>query len=341
MLRYVGLDALRVFAISVVVLKHLNYLLPESLNAFVIYLPDPVDLFFVLSGFLIGNIFLKTYGNQSGIALDQTKRFIVRRWFRTLPLYYFFLVINIILILFQVIPGTINKYLLTFIVFYQNLFKPYDFLFWESWSLSVEEWFYFLFPIIALLISRITKDVRRSYLFSSLILIAFSALYRFLNFDENADLDLYVRKIVLCRFDIIGFGLLGAYAMNYHNNHWFRLKSIKFIIGATLWFVLFSSVYKSLLHPLVFFLGSGISILFMFPVLSALQFRGNFITYLSKISYPVYLIHLPLAYIVLKDLVMWFDILIYLTLLLGLSHLTYHYIQRPFIKIRDNRYPET
>ena len=90
--RVFGLDILRALAILFVVLEHGNLLLPLQISSvihFVIF--DGVTLFFVLSGFLIGGILLKTLNKQ-----DHTPKTIFnfwkRRWFRILPNYFLILV---------------------------------------------------------------------------------------------------------------------------------------------------------------------------------------------------------------------------------------------------------
>ena len=103
MQRAFGLDLIRSFAIFFVILCHSVYIIypviPESIgNILLHYGVFGVDLFFVLSGFLIGRIFLKD------LLANQTidfKTFWLRRWFRTLPNYYLFLGIHIILMLFS------------------------------------------------------------------------------------------------------------------------------------------------------------------------------------------------------------------------------------------------
>ena len=155
--RIFGLDLLRCLAIVIVVLGHSSFLINNYTNFPFISLPDGVDLFFVLSGYLVGTILIKSAEQEQKFDFKIVLQFLKRRWFRTLPNYYLFLLINIILIYYGLTPGFLNKYLSTFFVFFQNFHKPYDFLFWESWSLCVEEWFYLTFPLVLLLLLKFTK----------------------------------------------------------------------------------------------------------------------------------------------------------------------------------------
>src|SRR5436190_15587708 len=93
--RVYGLDILRAVAILLVVLIHGTALIGESPIGMFTYLkiPDGVNLFFVLSGYLIGTILSKHITTEK-FTLKPLLNFWQRRWFRTLPNYYLFLLIN-------------------------------------------------------------------------------------------------------------------------------------------------------------------------------------------------------------------------------------------------------
>ena len=86
-----------------VVSSHVLWIYPKS-NAFIPTLFGlfgfwGVELFFVLSGFLIGSILYKTFINENFI-LKSVFHFLKRRWFRTLPNYYLVLILNILIAFF-------------------------------------------------------------------------------------------------------------------------------------------------------------------------------------------------------------------------------------------------
>jgi len=86
--RVFGLDLLRTIAILIVVLGHGDKIVRANFPNFPnFWIVDGVDLFFVLSGFLIGSIIIKSF-EKHGINRNSIIIFWKRRWFRTLPNYY-------------------------------------------------------------------------------------------------------------------------------------------------------------------------------------------------------------------------------------------------------------
>ena len=156
--RVIGLDILRSIAILLVMFEHGNSLLPYQLTKY-FTLPRPsIDggsIFFVLSGFLIGGILLKII-NTSDYTKKDILNFWIRRWMRTIPAYYFVL---LILVLFQFLfTKDIGHFDFRYFIFSQNLYQPHPLFFPEAWSLSIEEWFYLLFPILTYLLFSSLKN---------------------------------------------------------------------------------------------------------------------------------------------------------------------------------------
>ena len=89
--RVFGLDAMRVVAISLVVLSHGVVLWPQNtaLSNVLSRTPDGVDLFFGLSGFLVGAMWLRAMHQPNWVT-----NFWRRWWLRTLPTYYAVLILS-------------------------------------------------------------------------------------------------------------------------------------------------------------------------------------------------------------------------------------------------------
>lgn len=143
-----GLDVLRALAILPVLLFHapekVFFALPEALQHATRFGWMGVDLFFVLSGYLIGR---QVFSARAEAPLGtQLRTFWVKRWTRTLPLYF-------------VVLGTyafIKPWMFGapfvgggwhYALFLQNYGPLRDFV--QSWSLCVEEHFYLVLPLLA------------------------------------------------------------------------------------------------------------------------------------------------------------------------------------------------
>jgi len=147
--RIFGLDILRCTAILFVLLSHTSFLLPVSREIqylfFIFFGFTGVEIFFVLSGYLVGKIALELFTVHS-FSFRTAKYFMVRRWFRTLPAYYLSLLLYTILFYFSdhhfIFSDAHN---LLYLVFLQNFFIPHPNFFMLAWSLSVGNGFIFYY----------------------------------------------------------------------------------------------------------------------------------------------------------------------------------------------------
>jgi peptidoglycan/LPS O-acetylase OafA/YrhL len=155
-MKYVkSFDGLRGISIIFVLLNHLGITLLLPQRNFIMQRVWPlfagvtgVNIFFAISGFLITSILLKEM-NGSGISL---KRFYIRRALRLLPALFIFYAIIVVLLLTRTIEGSWESFLYSF--FYLYNFAPPRIYIPEcihTWSLAVEEQFYFTWPFVLLL----------------------------------------------------------------------------------------------------------------------------------------------------------------------------------------------
>lgn len=116
-----------------------------------------VDLFFVLSGYLIGGQLLRPLANGRAPSL---RDFYVKRAFRILPAYWTVLAVYLLWPGFREAPGMEPWW--KFAGFFVNLSIDYgrNAAFSHAWSLCVEEHFYLLFPALALLLARRPSPVK-------------------------------------------------------------------------------------------------------------------------------------------------------------------------------------
>ncbi|MCT4781747.1 MULTISPECIES: acyltransferase family protein [Exiguobacterium] len=181
-----GLDGLRTFAVLAVILFHVNT--PYITGGFL-----GVDVFFVLSGYLITGILIREWANAGRLDL---KRFYIARFRRLLPALIFMLsVVMTVVWLFEPdLLNTVRQDTLAALVYVNNWWYVFhDVSYFESfgkpsplqnlWSLSIEEQFYLVWPLL-LLIG--LKSKRRLLQVVSVMLVA-SAAWMAFNFTPGVD----------------------------------------------------------------------------------------------------------------------------------------------------------
>lgn len=94
--RIYGLDIVRAIAILTVLIGHSLEYYPQIISDIYskIFFIDCVSIFFVLSGFLMGNILIRSF-NKDSVTIKNMSELLLNRWFRTLPPYIFVLTIII------------------------------------------------------------------------------------------------------------------------------------------------------------------------------------------------------------------------------------------------------
>ena len=166
-----SLDLFRGIAGYGVAICHFYYYL-YNFDNFEFYSIFFVELFFVLSGFVLFPQLLRVYNNTRNI-----KIFYFRRWYRTIPPYL------VALVLFSILFSKFDIDTLKYLFFIQNItdnFVDLDY-FYVAWSLSIEEFFYFIFPIFLVVFNK-RKFIHIVILFI-LIIYVIKIVYLFLNVD--------------------------------------------------------------------------------------------------------------------------------------------------------------
>jgi peptidoglycan/LPS O-acetylase OafA/YrhL len=231
----------------------------------------------------------------------------------------------------------------------------------EAWSLSVEEWFYFLFPLLLFLLSYTFRLSKKNTVLTFIFLVIICThLYRYAKFlyftPDDFSFDLDFRKQVFTQIHSIVFGVLGAFLNFYYKNLWIKYKNISLLIGVFLLVgskFVFTGNQESITFVLFFFSSISFGVLFLLPFLS--QWKKNTgvfnqpITVISIISYSMYLINLSIVKIFLIDSV-WknfsnnthyyfvFRYLSYWGITIVLSILLYKFFEFPIMKLRDKNY---
>jgi peptidoglycan/LPS O-acetylase OafA/YrhL len=202
--RKIGLDVPRAAAIFLVLLAHCV----KRIEIVSFY---GVELFFALSGFLIGGILYREITKAPSWTFARTVRFWQRRWWRTLPSYYLFLVVSVVFSSFEWGVPSFGKFLRYF-VFAQNLQCGNSSFYGMSWSLCIEEWFYLLFPLCLLGLIKAGAAKRSAFVVTTALFLAGPAVLRERFFETCAPQD--VRMMTFARLDAIFYGVAAAFATN-------------------------------------------------------------------------------------------------------------------------------
>lgn len=367
---------LRATAISLVVLFHATPLLEPLTVAPIIgkptlYImkiltwlgPISVDLFFSLSGFLIGTILIKVFLTTGDYKIRTVWEFWIKRWFRTLPNYIFLVTIGFLL--YKALYNYPVRW--QYYVFIQNFSRPIPSFFGETWSLAVEEWTYLLLPIAVLiafkLFQRGDKSAILKYTFILYAIISFVIRFFKVTLQDYTNLDEQIRKVTLFRLDAIIYGVIMAYLVYYYKPIMLKYKLTLFFIGivgvsATLiwmflalhfpgmylanrWFKILTDSFFYALIPFFFSLFIPISFFFTNSVSNIFT---KAVTHISLISYSLYLIHNSLVFVPFflplansshsfASLTIYF--LFYLFIVTVLSTLNYYYFEKPTTRWRE------
>lgn len=358
--RIFGLDLLRALAILTTVYGHAALLLPAAYRSWhnaPASAIDGVNIFFVLSGYLIGGILLKALLNPE--ASFSLKHFWLRRWLRTLPAY---LVVLAVVVVAGALQHRLPTQVLRYGWFGQNLAWPHPDFFPEAWSLAVEEWFYLLFPVGVLLGAALLRSRRRAFAGAIVLFLVLPPLFKLYQYGLGRGLNLaqwdtYYRRIVAARLDAITLGVLACYLRYYYPAAWQALRRPGLWLAAGLLSISF--LYPKLGAQVLFYnvwLRAPLECLAVFlvlPFFSQLRparttalMRG--LTLLSVISYSMYLLNetvliklllLPLNAAVFTP---WLGpagwvvgYVLYWVLLLGISLLLYTYVEQPAMRFRE------
>ena len=362
--RIYGLDILRAIAILFVVIEHGKHLLPSRLNILhEIFVFDGVTIFFVLSGFLIGGILIKLFETKKP-SKKLLLSFWLRRWFRTLP-NYFLILLTLLGFNWLYNDGIKISEVKRYFIFSQNLFYEHPNFFPEAWSLSIEEWFYLIIPIIIFfLINSLKVKTKQTFLITTiffLVIVILFRLFKYTQIEINSiyEWDKLFRKQVITRLDSIMYGVLSAFINYYSKTFWVKHKNSFLLIGILIFIitkVLFVTKvisFNSLYNSVFSFSITSIATALLLPYLSNLKSGSgrihSTITLISLISYSMYLLNFSVVQLNIINKISWMSLFenIYIIVFLkyfmywGItiigSIIIYKYYEVPTTKFRDSK----
>jgi peptidoglycan/LPS O-acetylase OafA/YrhL len=242
--RQPGLDLLRALAIVVVVIYHAGIMGFRTPGRFHRWGWIGVDLFFVLSGYLIGGQLLAPLARNQSINL---KRFFAGRALRIMPAYFVVLAIYFLLPTWREYPDMAQP-LWKFLLSIQNIALHGGTAFSHAWSLAVEDQFYLALPFILLALN---KRPRAAIIFACVIVGGGILLRAFLAYQNLAEdggvafrgFQAWIYYPTWTRLDPLVFGVALAAIEKFRPQWWQRIGSLApwilipalALIGYALW----------------------------------------------------------------------------------------------------------
>jgi len=333
------IDSLRFFAIFAVICSHW-YWSAHDLMDFGSVAPRGVDLFFVISGFLItlGLIAAKEKPQTKGQSLY---KFYIRRFLRIFPIYY--LTVFIIWIFWhKQMAGSIGWYLLYLVNFHSIKIQDWG-IAGQFWSLSVEEQFYLVWPFVILFVPN--KRLSLVIILSVILSLVMKTYWVMIGLSFWT---VYMHP--LGSLDALALGGLLACLYHFHQD---QLKKALynplfiFLVIAQLMIMLIISRIPFCFHFYTIGIRTSFGLFSMWLIgRSTFGFTGimgyvldsRSLRYIGKISYAIYLFHdfvpgmlLGLKYPENPDL----RFVMYVAVTIGLASLSWYLFESPILKLKD------
>lgn len=347
------IDGIRAIAVISVLFFHLDFKFIK--NGFL-----GVDIFFVISGYLISKILLKNYKNKNFLI-----SFFIKRVRRLLPALLFVMIVTLIFCLIYFIPNDLRDFgqslisiisisanFLFFIEddYFANASKVKPLL--HSWSLSVEEQFYIIFSILFYFIFFKKLLPKNVFLFLFIVSILGSHFSGLLFNDPN---NIISKNSMLNQSIFFGFFsplgrlwefLLGSLIVVYSLSRIERYFKNNNIIKNSLSFIGILLIFTTLLNnqkiisPSLEILSCllGVILIILFgkkkDTIVGNVLSQPYLVFLGKISYSIYLIHFPIiVFLKYQNIeIQLFEKFFLIIFIILISYLSWKYIEQPFRK---------
>jgi peptidoglycan/LPS O-acetylase OafA/YrhL len=345
-----ALDGVRAIAIIVVMIYHLEWLMPE-LQPYVKGGFLGVDIFFVLSGFLITSILLGEYEKTGTISL---KNFYVRRCLRLVPAFWLFLIClyvfgSYLLPEYQasLVYGRNDFiYAITYTMNWFSAFNSgYDSNLNHAWSLSIEEQFYIIWSLI-LYYALAKRWKPRKMLFVTLGLVLALCISRAIRAILGVDTKILYYSTDT-RIDALLTGCAASLAFvlkvlpaDVLRKSWFNLLLAGSVVGALMVFVRLShfSVYLYIFGLPVFTSSIAVMLFWLVSTTRTIIHKvleNRILVWIGNISYALYLWHYLMYEFAKKE----FEtpgsrMIVGLTLAFIAAAGSYYLIEKPFLRLK-------
>lgn len=332
---YPQLDGLRGIAILIVLFFHAKF--PFFSGGYI-----GVDIFFVLSGFLITSLLIQEFIKNGTIDF---KKFYIRRFKRLFPALFFFILIYSILSYF-ILNKSLNLIFLESTIaltYTSNLFQAFQIhdltLINHTWSLSIEEQFYLLWPILLFILLKFRFKINN--IFVSIILISiFVFLWR--NYLIIVESPPFIRLYTGfdTRLDSLMLGCAMSIFINYFKKDILNNIILNCILITCISYFIYIISQMSWLDirmfTLHFYLVSISSSLFIYCILISKNkivstiIKNKYLVEIGKISYGLYLWHYPIFRILRQEHSPIFVLLVGGIISVLIALISYHFVEKKF-----------
>jgi peptidoglycan/LPS O-acetylase OafA/YrhL len=278
-----------------------------------------VDLFFVLSGFLISGLLFREIKETSNIKIG---RFLLRRGFKIYPAFYFFVAVTALLF------PALRRYLGIEVAFLQSYYAPSIAGWGHLWSLAVEEHFYFALPLLLLCLNR------RSWLrFVPTIAIGLIIICFLLRWEYCSRTHLATVLQSHLRMDALFAGVALGYLFHFHPELFQRLSKPWLPILAAAFLIPLCFPQTSALKVTATYSANTLAFgsLLLWAVTRKFKLAGV-LAEIGQYSYSIYLWQMILAYLWPQTALGFFG---YLVSSIAVGTAMSIIIEYPMIKLRD------
>jgi peptidoglycan/LPS O-acetylase OafA/YrhL len=341
-MRIKGLDFLRGLAIILVLFRHADM----GNNPLYHFGWLGVDLFFVLSGFLVSGLLFKEY-----LRSDQTriKRFLIRRGFKIYPPFYFFMLFTIGFHWFETHTFYDTNKILSELFYVQSYFPR---IWIHTWSLAVEEHFYLVLAVFIWLSVKYRFLKSKSFVIPflvALIILSFFLRWQVSYPHRNDAIFGFVQTHLRADGILIGVLISYLYYFTKFKEFFYRYKRLFLVLAIALILPAFyykaGGFFMNTLGLSLVNIGFGVfTLLSLDPKLNSinnpnkiLSFVINFIALIGVHSYSVYLWHLNAKHFIglLLEPTSAGAIILYFILAISLGIGLSLIIEKPILKLRD------
>lgn len=313
-----------------------------------------VDLFFVLSGFLVSGLLFREHKQSGKVSLG---RFLIRRGFKIYPPFYIFLLSTVVAI-FLLKSRDLNTNAIVCESFFVQNYGPN--LWGHTWSLAVEEHFYFLLALVVFLLLRIRQSNPFKILISLFVFVAITALaLRIVTSIIHPEFA-FKRHLTPThlRIDSLLFGVVISYFYHFEpskvavlqrHRRWVMAISLLLIMPAFL--IGQDHIIMRTIGLTGLYVGFGGLLLISLSVTASqnvfLRRSSSAIAGIGRHSYSIYLWHIPvlimgvplLARIVGRPMGAWIELCIYGAGSILVGILMAKIVEFPALKLRDHLFP--